>query len=451
MGQNNQQHRAAKAKRRHQRAAGPPRSRPAADHTHPAPDRGWTPAAERRQQALEVLATLARRVAAISAADLPRAVRSTLLPLTPELVAEVEKVLVAELMARLSSAWQHGWQPADLRHGAAKRGARQGGIVAELITQQARATGAHRRAPQAWRDQLDLIAGSVSEPSTPTGDWRPVANLVASGVPEAAAWAEALGVLKTLAELRPLPLLMPPPSRWDQTVLTPTRAGSADRDRLLTRIRALLAKAEATDHPAEAETFTAKAQELMSRHAIDDALLHARDEESIDLLTRRVHLSSPYASTKVLLLSAVAHANRSRTIYLSEYAIASVVGTPVDIDQIEMLFTSLLIQATRAMAAAGQHRAGSFDRSPTFRRSFLTAYADRIGERLTEADRDTVASYGAELVPVLQRQAEAIEAEFDRQFPHTTTMNTGTLDARGWHAGRAAADEAVLVAGRLAR
>lgn len=369
--------------------------------------------------------------------------------MAPELLIEVEQALVAQLMVRVSTAWEGGWQPADLTHAAAKRGLRPAALADELITRQARATGAPRRAPQTWRDQLDLIAGSATDSSTATGDWRPVSELVAYGVPAATAWAEALGVLKTLAELPRLQQLMPPPSQRDRTAPTPMRTGSADRDRMLTRIRALLAKAEATNHPAEAETFTAKAQELMSRHAIDEALLHARDEESIDLLTRRVHLSSPYASTKVLLLSAVAHANRSRTIYLSAYAIASVVGTPVDVDQIELLFTSLLIQATRAMAAAGKNRAGSFDRSPTFRRSFLTAYAHRIGERLTEADRDAVASYGAELVPVLQRQADAVEAEFARQFPHTTTMNTGLLDARGWDAGRAAADRAVLVAGRL--
>jgi hypothetical protein len=64
-------------------------------------------------------------------------------------------------------------------------------------------------------------------------------------------------------------------------------------------------------------------------------------------------------------------------------AIATVVGVPLDIDQVEMLFTSLLIQATRAMTEAGADQPGSFERSATFGRSFLAAYAVRIGERLT--------------------------------------------------------------------
>lgn len=392
---------------------------------------------------------LVRDSTILTSGSLAHAVRRSLAGLEPSVRSEMETLLVAELMPRLSMAWEHGWQPYDLRHGAAVAAGRQGALAAELITQHALATGAQRHAPPAWRDQLAAVAEGVGRSAASTTGWQPVSDLVEQGVPEATAWADALGLRKTLAELPPLPLLLPPPSRWSHQAPAPQRNPVPERDRLLTRIRALLAKAEATDHPAEAEAFTAKAQELMSRHAIDDALLHSQGEVPVDLLTRRVHLASPYASTKVILLAAVASANRSRAIYLSQYAIASVVGTPVDVDQVELLFTSLLIQATRAMAAAGTPQAGSFDRSPTFRRSFLTAYADRIGERLTEADQEAVASYGAELVPVLRRQAAAVDAELTRQFPHTTTVSTGFLDARGWQAGREAADRAVLVAGRL--
>lgn len=134
---------------------------------------------------------------------------------------------------------------------------------------------------------------------------------------------------------------------------------------------------------------------------------------------------------------------------LNPYDIAVLMGTPLDVEQSELLFTSLLIQATRAMADAGHRRAGSFDRSATFRRSFLTAYATRIGERLEEADRSTTSTYGAELVPLLQREADAVTAEFERQFPHTRKIGTGYIDPRGWEAGRSAADRAALVAGQI--
>jgi hypothetical protein len=136
-------------------------------------------------------------------------------------------------------------------------------------------------------------------------------------------------------------------------------------------------------------------------------------------------------------------------IYNASLAIATVVGVPVDVDQVEMLFTSLLIQATRAMAEAGAATPGSFDRSAPFRRSFLTAYAVRIGERLREADAAATESYGKDLVPLLQRQEDAVQQKFVQLFPHIKLTGEGYYDRRGWEAGRRAADRAVFTAGRI--
>ena len=41
----------------------------------------------------------------------------------------------------------------------------------------------------------------------------------------------------------------------------------------VSKVQALIAKAESTEFPDEAEAFMAKAQELMTRHAIDLAML----------------------------------------------------------------------------------------------------------------------------------------------------------------------------------
>ena len=397
---------------------------------------------------MSLLEQLAGLTASTSAADLPWRLSRVLDGHDVAVKVEAERLVAGELMARLATAWEHGWQPRDLDHAASRRPGAAEKLMARLITEQARVVGAGRRAPQAWRQQLDLVAEKAA---AAVGEWRPVTALQAEGASETAAWADVFGLVKLLAEVPPLSPLLPPPSRWGRAATAETRAGARgdDRDRLLNRIRALLAKAEATDHAAEAETFSAKAQELMTRHAVDEALLRAGAEETIEVVGRRVHLQNPYASTKVQLLGAVGRANRVRTIYLDSHAIASVVGTPVDVDQVELLFTSLLIQATRAMAAAGHQQAGSFDRSATFRRSFLAAYAHRVGERLVEADQTTTASYGAELVPLLARQREAVDAEFERQFPHTKSVTGGYLDPRGWNAGLEAADQAVFVAGRL--
>lgn len=405
-----------------------------------------------RDQAYAVLQSWSR-AAARSDVHRLRAVVADAVRGTPALLPAVERLLVDELSARVARAWEAGWEPRDLVH-AASTSPRTGAHARTLVAVQAAAGGAVARAPQAWRDQLSDLAPESWSPGRP---WRPV-DPGSSASTQIRTFTDLLLLLKLLANLRPLEPLGPTPSQWGRH-RSPGHATSAaassaapsatGRDRLLKRIRGLLAKAEATDHPAEAETFTEKAQELMTRHAVDEAVLRGLQHEDIPVASRRVHLQSPYANVKATLLNAVAVPNRCRTVLMNEYGIAVLVGTPTDVDQTEMLFTSLLIQATRAMAETGHRRGASSDRSATFRRSFLFAYAARIGERLREADRSTTATYGTELVPLLQREADAVDAEFERQFPRVRQGGTTSVDPRGWEAGRAAADQARFVAGGI--
>ncbi len=86
--------------------------------------------------------------------------------------------------------------------------------------------------------------------------------------------------------------------------------------KVLARIRALLAKAESTTFEEEAHAFTAKAQELMTRHAIDVAMLGASagSDAAISTEHRMIRIEQPYADPKISLLGAVARANRCRAI-----------------------------------------------------------------------------------------------------------------------------------------
>ena len=103
------------------------------------------------------------------------------------------------------------------------------------------------------------------------------------------------------------------------------------------------------------------------------------------------------------------------------------------------------------MAEAGTAQPGSFDRSPRFRRSFLTLYAVRIGERLSAADAETTASYGSERCRCCAGRRRSSMPLNEQLFPHTReATSTRTYDRRGWDAGRQAADRASFVAGRLA-
>jgi hypothetical protein len=134
---------------------------------------------------------------------------------------------------------------------------------------------------------------------------------------------------------------------------------------------------------------------------------------------------------------------------------STVLGFPADLEAVELLFTSLLVQATTALVHAGS-RKDSYGRSRTrsFRQSFLSAYAERIGERLRcatdEAVKQAATDTGrGDLLPVLaarhQEVDEAVTAMFSKVVERSVRPGT---DREGWASGRAAADLATLHARR---
>jgi hypothetical protein len=120
---------------------------------------------------------------------------------------------------------------------------------------------------------------------------------------------------------------------------------------------------------------------------------------------------------------------------------------------VELLHTSLLLQATTAMLASGS--AGARYRGRAFRHAFIVAFAARIGRRLGEAAAATVADatarHGEALLPVLVHRSEEVAAACDEAYPHVRTRRTTVSDGAGWAAGTMAADRASLHGGRLER
>lgn len=216
---------------------------------------------------------------------------------------------------------------------------------------------------------------------------------------------------------------------------------------LLEKVRGLLAKAESTSFPDEAEALTAKAQQLMTRHAIDRAHVDARQGEHPVVGGRRVGIDDPYGGARYLLLTAVADANRCRAVWTRQWGFATVFGDEGDLDAVEMLFTSLLVQATRAMVAQPRRPGASAGTTRSFRQSFLVAFARRVGLRLREAAEQVTAEESERstaLVPVFAQRRAAADAALGAAFPDVRTTRMSANDAAGWHAGTQAADRAQL-------
>lgn len=353
--------------------------------------------------------------------------------------AEVDPVLGQALFDAAARLFRDGWQPAELHRAVARRGHP---AQAHLITD---SVAAHLRGfkPRAvdprWRaqaDELDARAWWGAD-----DDY--LRQVTARRRTDRIALIDAfLGALRVLATLPPIDVLIPPPGR----VARVARSGGGNEARL-GRVRALLAKAEATTFPAEAEAFSAKAQELISRHSLDEALVEAGDT-AVTPYARRLGVDHPYESEKASLLDAVARANRCQVVWSPEFGFATVFGFDADIDAVDLLHASLLVQAHRAMARA-EPPGGKAGRSrlKTFRQSFLVGYAVRIGERLAEADRAALAgsSDAATLLPVLASRETQVREARERAFPRTVRGRGFRVDSEeGWESGRTAADRATL-------
>ncbi|WP_432155983.1 DUF2786 domain-containing protein [Streptomyces sp. bgisy153] len=260
-------------------------------------------------------------------------------------------------------------------------------------------------------------------------------ELPADPPPRTDRFSHATAVLELYRLLLRLPALEPLPE--------PVRGHRSDT-RMLTRIRGLLAKAEATGFPEEAEALTAKAQELMARHSVDEALLDAAAPAADVPGACRIGVEPPYEQAKAVLLDAVAAANHCRAVWNEPFGFSTVVGFEADLEVVELLHTSLLVQAQTALTKAeAAQRAGGRKRTKTFRQAFLAAYAHRVGTRLASATSAARSHVGADLLPVLASREVAVTATTDRLFPETvTTRLRGVTDEAGWAEGAQAADHA---------
>ncbi|MEU3601123.1 DUF2786 domain-containing protein [Streptomyces sp. NPDC006798] len=336
-------------------------------------------------------------------------------------------------------AWERGWQPADVvRLVRRDLGDQHVRIVAELVRTEARRYPAAGLPPR-WAAQLgDLAAGAVPP-------WR---------APDRFSYGTAvLELYRLLLRLPSIEPVGPVPGtvsgglRGAAVTAAAAVPPSAYEPKALTRIRALLAKAEATDYPEEAEALSAKAQELAARYSVDAAALSGAGGDAAGRAVPgacRIGVEPPYETAKAILLDAVAGANRCRAVWNGEFDFSTVVGYTADLDAVELLYTSLLVQGTAAMTRAeAAQRAGGRRRTKTFRQSFLMAYAARVGERLTAAADAVTGAAPADLLPVLATREVAVAARADELFPRTTTTRVrGVDDTAGWNEGRAAADSA---------
>jgi hypothetical protein len=226
-------------------------------------------------------------------------------------------------------------------------------------------------------------------------------------------------------------------------------------ERLLDRVRKLLAKAEAEGvTAAEAQALTAKAAELMAKYGIDRALLAARQPDTDRPDNRIVDIYNPWARVQAHLLCGLAAALRCQCILLPSEAGQRVhmFGYASDLERADVLYTSVLIQMWHGLAAAEVPGAAPSVRA--WRRSWLLGFAAAVIARVRAAEQSAAAapaqdgSSGAALV--LADRALVIGQHVARAYPVTRTARV-TYSGSGYGDGYAEGKRADIGAGRVGR
>lgn len=239
-------------------------------------------------------------------------------------------------------------------------------------------------------------------------------------------------------------------------------------EKLLNRVRALLAKADSTEYPAEAEAFTAKAHALMAQYGIEQAQLAATGKIKDEIRVMRINMIGTYTDAKTRLLSAISLACRCRTVRWSSarssaVSYVDVIGHNTDLQRVELLYTSLLLQATGQLSRQRPptNVFGELLVSvPTFRRSWYTGFTNEVRARLerieaqaaaaAQAAATTTDTGGKSTELVLVDRKTAVNLAYNELFGDLPkTKSRQTLDANAYYAGKEAGRRADIGQSRV--
>lgn len=230
-------------------------------------------------------------------------------------------------------------------------------------------------------------------------------------------------------------------------------------DTMLEKVRKLLAKAEDPGcTPEEAAALNDKAAELIAKYGVDMALLAATSPEADVVGDRVISIYAPYALDKAALLGTVALALRCRSVRAKKWVAGGyaytmhLFGFDSDLERTELLYTSLLVQASYGLAAAPVPR---HEPAAAFRRSWLAGFTQAVGSRLRDAERraaqDVTPRPGTSMALVLADRSGHVDRRMAEAYPQLGMAPPRRLAGSGASGGYAAGQQADLGGIRLGR
>jgi hypothetical protein len=218
---------------------------------------------------------------------------------------------------------------------------------------------------------------------------------------------------------------------------------------MLEKVRALLTQAEGeadAGHEEAAETFTKKAEKLIAKYGIDAALANERGETREQVTKLVIHVENPYGPDKLNLLISIGVPLRCRIIKIYGGRMArgeskaNVFGFPADLERLELLYTSLLLQSQRLMY---RQAIPYWDNAAAYRRSWMHGFNVAVYRRLEAAEKGATEAAEAGTALVLADRTALVNTAAQGDFPNAKKSKSnrqlsGSGTGAGYQAGQTA-------------
>lgn len=239
---------------------------------------------------------------------------------------------------------------------------------------------------------------------------------------------------------------------------------ASDQAKWLDKVTALLDKAESTEFPEEAEAFSAAAEKLMAKYAIDQMMIDfkkgKREQVEEPVIVPYV-CKAPYAQDKVFMIFKLAHAMGCKMYYIptrrdgyktrnnirNHDLDVRLVGFQSDIDLLVQLYESLVIQEAiaRKFAIKDQFVEGHyFGSKKVFSASFIRGFAQTSSQRVKATYKRVEEESGSTAALAVVSRQKRVSDLYGKQGVNTGKRSNRQNDYAGNLAGRAAGEQATI-------
>lgn len=226
-----------------------------------------------------------------------------------------------------------------------------------------------------------------------------------------------------------------------------------DNDGIIRKIEALMRQAESTTFEGERDAFLQKADELILKFQIDQALLFKSEGRNETPVIVNVWTDNPWEPAKGVLLGVVAKHYNCRSIAYGRTAgkrLRKVIGFKSDVDAVLAIWTSLIIQCESAMARDWPTKP-SYEHGKTWKVNYWEGFNVRIMLRLEEMRKINTQDMDKSYLPVLLDRKSQVNDFVDDQFGKLRASKAIAHrdSAHGQKAGWQAANKADIGLGRI--